>query len=225
LTKQVAEFVLNELQAKQRDRSATFSASARGTCPRQQVLAYEGFPGQNNFTSDTNAIFIHGTWTHVKWQAMGLEAGWLATTEVSCRIDEYNATGTIDGRLYEGSGWEFKSINSRGYRSVHESGPLWKHLLQVHTYMLATGIRVWSLMYEDKDTQQWTEFIVPWSDEIGDQVHAELQMVNRAVSDRVLPPVLPDCAKGEGTTYKQCPYRSNCPSLSRYPKRLRISRG
>lgn len=227
LNEHIAAFVASELQAKQRDRGATFSASARGTCPRQQVLAFIRAKGEQNFTSDTNAIFVHGTWTHLKWQAMGFDAGWLKEAEVSCRIDEYNVTGTIDGLLYDGSGWEFKSINSRGYRSLSEFGPKHQHLLQAHTYMLATGIKVWSVMYEDKDTQQWTEFVVPFSQVIADEVIAELEMVNRAVRDRRLPPVLPSCALREGTTFKQCAYKGSClelPDLFSKP-RLRINRG
>lgn len=226
LSETIARFVTKELQAVQRDRGATFSASARGSCQRQQVLTYLRHPGQANFTSDTNAIFIHGTWTHLKWQAMGFDAGWLAQAEVSCRLDEYNVTGTIDGLLYDGSGWEFKSINSRGYRSLSEFGPKHQHLLQAHTYMLATGIRVWSVMYEDKDTQQWTEFVVPFDQALADEVINELERVNRAVRDKSLPGMLPACVLREGTTFKQCPYKGDCASLPNWPsKRLRISRG
>lgn len=213
----IADFVVSELQSKQRDRGATFSASARGTCPRSQVLAFERFPGKKNFTSDTNGIFIHGTWTHLKWQAMGFDAGWLAQAEVPCRLDEYNITGTIDGLLYNGAGWEFKSINSRGYRELAESGPKHQHLLQAHTYMLATGIKMWSVMYENKDDQQWTEFMVPFNEEIANEVITELEMVNHSISNRSLPPVLPLCAEGQGWTFKQCAFKGNCPTLSRYP--------
>lgn len=222
----IAEFVVKELQSKQRDRGATFSASARGTCLRQQVLAYVRHPGKQSFTSDTNAIFIHGTWTHLKWQAMGFDAGWLKEAEVSCVAPEYHLTGTIDGILYDGTGWEFKSINQRGYRYVLENGPKPEHLLQAHSYMIATGIRQWSVMYEDKDTQQWTEFVVPYTEEIADAVMDELVVVNKAVDTRTLPAPLDACTRGEGTTFKQCPYKSDCVFLPKWPRKtLRINRG
>src|SRR5437764_9887189 len=121
LSEEVAEFVKRELTAKQRDRTQTWSSSSLGGCQRKHVLKFEGATPERGVTTDLSAIFHHGTWTHLKWQAMGYQAGWLGQTEVPCAIAEYGLTGTIDGILHPSlgeAGWELKSINERGYRYV-----------------------------------------------------------------------------------------------------------
>lgn len=223
VSEQVAQFVVSELTSPQRERRWTFSASARGTCQRQQVLKRLGYPGKEGFTTDQSAIFHHGTWVHLKWQAMGLDAGWLKEVEVPCRIDEYNVTGTIDGLLDPSCtggvdmGWELKSINSRGFRIVNESGPLLKHLLQVHCYMLATGIKAWSIVYEEKDSQQWKEFVVPEDPDLREQVILELKAVNAAYEMQKLPPMKSRCEEEEGVEFRSCPFRKTCPHMKEWP--------
>lgn len=216
------KFVQSQLKEGDRDRRYTFSASGRGGCLRQQMFGYLNMPGDKTYTSDQAAVFIHGTWTHLKWQAMGLDAGWLAQVEVPCRIDEYNVTGTIDGVLDTGEGWELKSINSRGFRNVSEHGPLQKHLLQIHSYMLATGIKVWSLIYECKDDQEWREWVIHWDDELGAELVAELEALKDSREKRVLPPILEDCSYREGPMYRSCPFNSICLETTGWPVRQGI---
>lgn len=215
-------FVEHELTAGDRDRRFTFSASGRGGCLRQQVFSYLNMPGEKTWTSDQSATFIHGSWTHLKWQSMGLDAGWLAKVEVPCRIDDYRVTGTIDGILDTGEGWELKSINSRGFRNVNEYGPQLKHLLQVHSYMLATGIRVWSLVYECKDDQQWKEWVVHWDEDLAAELIAELEQLKEARQKRELPMIREDCMEREGTAYRNCPFRGLCLETTEWPSKSGI---
>lgn len=222
LSPETVEFVAAQLLNGDRNRSATFSASGRGNCPRQQIFGFLGLEAERVVGSDTAAIFVNGTWTHLKWQAMGLEAGWLKHVEVPCRIDNFSLTGTIDGILDTGEGWELKSINSRGFREVCEKGPLEKHLYQIHAYMMATNIRSWSLVYEEKDTQQWREWVVPFSQEIADFILDELMALNVSRETKTLPLIREDCAKGEGTTYKQCPYKNQCLEITSWPTKTGI---
>lgn len=222
LTDSTVQFIVDQLSKGDRDRRATFSASGRGNCLRQQIFGYLSLNGERSFTSDQAAIFVHGSWTHLKWQSMGLDAGWLAQVEVPCRIDEFALTGTIDGILDTGEGWELKSINSRGFRNVCEYGPQEKHLLQIHAYMLATGIRTWSLVYEDKDTQQWREWVIPRSQEVIDVILDELQTLKESRERKELPLILDSCHKREGTTYKQCPFKNQCLEMHKWPTKSGI---
>lgn len=222
LSTETIAFVIDQLSHGDRDRRATFSASGRGNCLRQQMFGFLSMASEKSYSSDTAAIFIHGSWTHLKWQCMGLEAGWLAEVEVPCRIDEFAITGTIDGILDTGEGWELKSINSRGFRGVCEYGPQTKHIYQVHTYMLATGIRKWSLVYEDKDTQQWREWVINWDQGIVDELLDEFEILRVSRETHELPPVLENCLKHKGTQYTQCPFKNQCMEIDKWPMRTGI---
>lgn len=223
LSEAALRFVLSELSSGDRDRRYTFSASGRGACLRQQMLGYLGTKGSKTFTSDQAATFIHGTWTHLKWQAMGLDAGWLSEVEVPCRWDEYGLTGTIDGLLDTGEGWELKSINSRGFRRVCEEGPEEKHIFQVHSYMMATGIRAWSIMYECKDDQGWREWVVPYDEDVAGELITELEALKHSRESRELPPILDGCMKREGNHYRNCPFKDTCLETTTWP--LTTSKG
>lgn len=219
----IARWVARELIAKQRNRTQTWSSSSLGSCQRKHIYQYLGAPLERGVTSELSAIFQHGTWTHLKWQASGYMAGWLAQTEVFCSMPEFGFTGTIDGILTDGSGWELKSINNRGFTFVLRDGPKHEHLKQIHGYMLATGIRVWSLMYENKDTQDYKEFVVHFDDAIAMEVELELQALNTAVVTQTLPPMLPGCIAKTSAQYRSCPFQKQCEE-SRWPNRntLRI---
>lgn len=224
LDEQVAEWVKRELMSKQRDRTKSFSASSMGYCQRQQMFAYLDAKIERRPDSGAASIFIQGTWIHVKWQAMGYMAGWMGQTEVPVRIDAYNLRGTIDGILHPSiaeAGWELKSINARGYRWVMEHGPKLEHLKQIHAYMLATGLRLWSLIYEEKDTQAYKEFLVVFDDVIAEEVIEELDVLNDAVKTKTLPPMLEGCTKKNGMTYRSCAYRDQCPEAT-WPRRINL---
>ena len=224
LDAEVAEWVKRELMSKQRDRTKSFSASSMGYCQRQQMFQYLDAKIERRPDSGAASIFIQGTWIHVKWQAMGYMAGWLGQTEVPVRMDQHNLRGTIDGILHPPiapAGWELKSINARGYRWVLERGPKAEHLKQIHAYMLATGLRLWSLIYEEKDTQSYKEFLVEYSPAIADEVLDELARLNRAVRERELPPMLSGCVQKNGMTYRSCAYRDQCPEAT-WPRRINL---
>lgn len=226
LRPEALDFVLHELQSPDRDRRFTFSASGRGACLRQQVFSYLGTRGTKTYTSDQAATFIHGSWTHLKWQAMGLDAGWLARVEVPCAIPMYGVTGTIDGFLDTGEGWELKSINARGFRRICEEGPETKHLLQIHSYMIATDVHTWSLIYECKDDQSWREWVVHYDQSFADELLEELEALKQHRQQRELPRILDDCQEREGHRYRNCPFKDICLETHSWPKKpgIRIVR-
>lgn len=219
LNDKISQFIVKELSTPQRDRRMTNSASARGSCLRRQVFVWTGLPEQQKLNSDLHAIFHDGTFRHLKWQALLLDAGILSEVEIPCRIDKYNLTGTIDGLISPEVGWELKGSNQRSYEFVLQNGPEEKHLLQIHTYMIATQIYTWSLVYENKNTQEWKEFVVEFDPDIGDRVLAELDSVNKHVSERTFPRILDECSEKKGAQYRQCPFAHICLDTHEWPNR------
>jgi len=232
--KAVAEFIIDELSTPQRDRRMTFSASSRGTCPREQVFRFTELKPVTRFSTSLIAIFHQGTFMHLKWQALLLDAGILDEVEVSCVWEDAKLTGTIDGvgivpdghalkADHDKFGWELKSINSNGYRYLLGSGPKKEHLLQIHAYMLATGLRVWSLCYENKDTQEWKEYTVHYDEQIAEEVLGELQYLNDCLDKKELPPILPECRQMKGV-YKNCPFAHVCLDQHEWPEPVQKKR-
>jgi hypothetical protein len=226
---EVAKFVASELTTPQRDRRLTFSASARGACPREQVFQFTPTRPKARVNTSLFAIFHQGTFMHLKWQALLLDAGILREPEVTCVWEEFNLSGTIDGvgdvpadhdlrADHDTFGWELKSINSRGFQWTLDRGPNHHHLLQIHAYMLASGLRLWSLIYENKDNQEWKEFTVHFDPEIAQEVEAELAYLNESVKTKTLPPVLEECSKRKGA-YLKCQFAHVCLETDRWPQR------
>jgi hypothetical protein len=228
----IARFVASELTTPQRDRTMSFSASSRGFCPRKQVFGFTTLEAVPKTNTSLYAIFHQGTFMHLKWQALLLDAGILDEVEVFVEWPEFRIKGSLDGvglipedhklhsdpRFGGKYGWELKSINSRGYSWVCDTGPKKEHLLQIHAYMLASGLRVWSLCYENKDTQEWREFIVHYDEEIADEVTLELAYLNEMVDRRELPPVLGECKKRQGQ-FKSCEFAHACLEQVNWPAR------
>ena len=193
-----------------RDRSSSFSASSRGSCERSQVFGYIGVEGINTIDSVLRNLFNDGTWRHLRWQAMLLQSKMIDDIEVKLSVPEYRLKGSMDGvGTYDTKpfGWELKGIRSLS-KVKHE--PLPYHLLQIHSYMFASGLDVFSLIYEDKANQQWKEYTVTVDDEIMIEVTDELKVLNDSVSDKILPDILEECENGKGYTYNSCSYKEFC---------------
>lgn len=207
----VAAWVAAQLTSGQRDRSTTFSASSTGRCERQQVLRYLDHPQQSSYDPQLNHRFQVGDWGHLRWQAQGLAAGWLKECEVPAFLPEYGLTGTMDGITDLGTGFEFKTIRHPGFNSVMKEGePKFDHICQVTAYMLATGLDLFSVVYESTFSGEWKEFVVPFDDGLANLVREALDRMAVAVNGQVLPEPLAECVDKKGSTYAQCPYRKDC---------------
>lgn len=218
VTDEIAQLVIHEIATPQRDRTNTISASSLGSCPRQQVFKFTPLTPRVAL-SDAHAYFHDGHFRHLKWQTLMLDAGLLTDVEISVQLPEYNLTGTIDGlNRDEGFGWELKGINSRGYRYLHEGGPKPQHLKQVTAYMMATDIDPWSLVYENKDTNEWKEFVIYLTHDLVDAVETELKTINTHLAEQTLPPVLEECKQGKGP-FRQCAYAHKCLTQKGWPQK------
>lgn len=227
-----------ELGTPQRDRTMTFSASSRGACPRAQVFYFTPVKAIPPLNPDLHAIFHDGTFRHMRWQMWLLEAGVLDDVEVFVKHDPLWLTGTIDGvgtipydlgsRMVPAEepvpdtfGWELKGCNSRKFRFVLDEGPDLAHLLQVHAYFHARpDIDFWSLCYENKDTQEWKEFVVSRDQRLMDQVEQEIYDLQGYVLNEKLPVVLDECKKKQGK-FKTCPFAHACLSTTEWPSKTR----
>lgn len=196
-----------------RDRISSFRSSGTGSCHRRQVFRFLNFAEHQATDAGTSNIFHTGNMLHLKWQMAGLTEGWLVEAEVACMNEDLRFGGTLDGILYDGSGFEFKSINSRGWSSVMNYGVKEEHLLQVHAYMvLRPEIEKFSVVYENKDNGEWREFRIQKDEEHYRQVRGEIDQLNHYIDRQQLPVMLPDCEKQEGRVFRQCPYREICPA-------------
>jgi len=215
------EFAADQLAGvtgSSRLRKRMFRASAATTCTRAQVFKWIGVPVRQDIDSKTAGIFATGNFMHLKWQMAGLTEGWLEEAEIPVDREDLHAGGTMDGVMYEGGGFEYKTINDRGFNKVTSFGPLDGHLYQVHNYMYLGEIDHFSVVYENKNTAEWREFRVERDDFLITQAEVRFTQLNEYVDAEALPKILPDCKVEEGIQYRQCPYRDMCLKTRMWPR-------
>lgn len=206
------------VKGSQRLRKKMFRASAAQHCHRQQVFNILGAPKKEEIESKLSNIFATGNFLHLKWQMQGLTAGWLLDAEVPVDRPELNAGGTMDGVTWDAGGFEFKSINSRGYAGVQIYGPKEIHLRQVDNYMFLGGLDHFSIVYENKDTGDWREFRVDRDDKRMEEAEKGFHELNGYLERKEMPRMLMDCEDGIGTQFRNCPYRDICPRTKGFPE-------
>lgn len=203
-----------------RSRKPGFRASGMGKCPRARVFARIGTEGlAEQYDSTLSNIFFTGNVMHLKWQLAGLTEGWMVDAEIPMHSDEHDLGGTADGLVYDGSLFEFKTIYNRGYQWVLGNGPNPEHLRQVGAYkILNPDLSAASIVYENKNTGEWREFRVYFTDVVMEPVHRELGMLRAAVRDRELPETKDACRMRTGTEYRRCPFRDVCLKTKIWPE-------
>lgn len=214
----VADLIKEQLVKQPRERSGSFSSSSAGVCKRRQIYNYLGIdPGGVNNPQLQN-IFYDGTWRHLRWQAILLQAGILSEIEFPLKWELMRSVGTMDGlgvvpddhpnEEWRGLefGFELKGVNSNGYRYAVNNGVKEDHLNQVHRYFLSGGFDLFVIIYENKDTQEWTEWVVtPDQARLAAQ-RQELEDLNGYVNQKLIPPMLTGCMTRKGQEWKWCPY-------------------
>lgn len=207
------DFLRKRVGGNRNNRKPHFRASGMGKCARARVLARIGTPGISEQYSSTQAnTFATGNFMHRKWQMAGLTEGWLVKAEVPLENDEEDLGGTADGYIYDGSLFEFKTANDRSYGFVvHRKEPLDEHQLQVAGYkLLDPTLTKASIVYENKNTGEWREYRVDFTDELMTKVKDELHGLRDAIATQTLPKPLLACTVREGMTYRRCPFREIC---------------
>ena len=212
--------IVTQMIEHPRDRSGTFSASSAGSCERAQVFGYLGAEAPSP-DPQLAAIFDDGKWRHLRWQALLLQAGILIDIEVPITWGRKLQRGTMDGlgvvptdhnvKEWRGKefGFELKGVNAFQFDKLKAAGPMEKHLNQVARYFLVSGLELFSIVYENKSTQEPFEWVVSRNDSgmaerIEDQ-RDEVESLYEATKTAELPPMLPECTKGKGA-WKSCSY-------------------
>ena len=196
-------------QSVPRDRRGTYSASSLNSCARRQQFTFIGLP-ELPPSPKTAAIFQNGTFMHIRWQMAGLTEGWLKEAEVPLPENYLHLAGTMDGIAYEGSVVEFKSINSNGFGRVSTFGPKEDHIAQAGTYVAASGAERATFIYEDKNTQEYREFVVSRSEMPIKDIEARAEALWLDTEQKTLAEPLDKCLAGEGYQYTGCPFRDRC---------------
>lgn len=206
-----AQAALSHQVGGNRERKQPFRSSSMGFCQRRRLFTAAGVAEHGSIDSKLGNIFGTGNFLHLKWQMAGLTEGWLAEAEIPLDDPALRLGGTLDGKLFDGSGFEFKTIHTSGYSQVMTLGPKPLHIRQVHTYMvLDASIEAFSVVYEDKNSGEWREFRVNKDMAVYREVDTEIYELNMAYEAKKLPPILPMCSTKEGSDYRQCPFRDVC---------------
>lgn len=202
------------LTAHRADGKGRFRPSNLGGCPRMQVISYHGVG--KDFRSDPSSEHLMGggTWGHYRWQLAGLSKPFLSGIEVKVVDKALAISGSMDGVMTDGSGFELKTTNIRRFTEVKRMNePFHSHIMQATAYMRATGIEVFSIVYEHRDSGEFLEYRVPMTDNLSLSLQMEVGSLVKHAKDGTLPEMREDCAKQEGTTFKYCSYRLSCPLM------------
>lgn len=202
-------FAVAQLAKEGRKRAGTVSASSLGECLRYQQFVYLGMERLVP-TAQALSRMMNGSFMHLRWQMAGLSAGWLVEAEVPVESKELGLMGTMDGICEDGSVLELKSINSHGYGQVVTFGPLREHLFQMATYMLCSGRERGVFLYENKNTQEYTEQVVSAEQMPLKEASERAEVMWDGIRDGLLAEPLGKCLDREGWRYESCPFRDRC---------------
>ena len=209
------------LRTKPRDRSRSFSGALAGACKRRQELAYAGVRG-GAVDSQLQNIFNDGKYRHLRWQGYLLALGLISDIEYLVRWPKMYSRGSLDGRGVVPKnhpndklrgltfGLEVKGVSTFQF-SKYKSDYKMKgeHLSQIHHYFVLSDVDFFVVIYEDKTTQAFLEFVVFPDPNLLRQAEYEIRHLANAVNTKTLDPILPECRKRTGDIYKNCPYGLN----------------
>lgn len=195
-------------------RHSRFGASSRGDCHRRQLFGFLGH--RQSIGADLSAIFADGHWRHLRWQAVGYEEGWFEEMEVEATMPEYHLKVSLDA-ANRTEGWGFELKGTSNLAAVKKGGIPAKHKKQMTTMMMATGLRTFIYLAEDKRTQAFHEIVYHWDPAEAREVEHELVLLAQAVEDKIMPEILPECMGRSGKTYRSCPYKTVCHEADEWP--------
>lgn len=214
-----AKPILDQLLGPMYNAKGSFRASASGTCQRYQELRFLGVNPGGATGTQLAAIFDDGKWRHLRWQAHLLRAGILTEIELALRWKRLNAIATMDGRGYvpddhpkpewQGKefGFELKGSNQTVYYEQTKTQGQAKeaHLRQAHRAMLLGGMDLYVVLYENKNTQEWYEWVIEPDPVMLDESLIELEQMNLDLERGSLAPMLDECKAHKGDTFRNCP--------------------
>jgi hypothetical protein len=202
-----------------------FAASASGGCSRKAVLRFTGTPSPESKreTPRSERILDDGHYRHLRLHSYLLymsddpkvslkSLGFEQTVEVkSLRV-----RGSLDHRIAIriGGSWieyivDFKGASQWSSSQLSYSGAHGGHISQGITYAWATGVRNLIILYEDKNTQEFHEFVITVTQEMIEKEISKVKILNKHVKKGTLPQRPVDCKKGRFRGYL-CEFRRLC---------------
>jgi hypothetical protein len=104
-------------------------------------------------------------------------------------------------------GVELKGMNEWPFKKMVEADDqVEKHKGQFGRYFLSGGFDLFIVLYENKNTNTWKEWVFERSDVDLDAVRAELVELNAAVDNHQLHDPLPSCKARMGSHWTACPF-------------------
>ncbi|AKL88374.1 hypothetical protein BH789_gp093 [Gordonia phage GMA6] len=230
---EVVTYIADQLQTQPRVRTGSFSGAAAGMCLRRQELAFAGVPGEP-IDPQLRNIFNDGKWRHLRWQAMLLETGIITDPEYLVQWPKFLSRGSLDARgevpmdhhkpTWRGKefGFELKGVSTFQYGELKKNGPMDKHMRQIHHYFVLGNFDLFSIVYEDKTTQDWIEWVVEPDRKLLIEAENDMRELAKAVKSRKLHGMQPACIKRKGIEFNDCPFggaRGECvKALTKLPK-------
>lgn len=225
--------ITKAMRTKQRDRSASWSASQIGKCKRRQELTFLGMPTGGTTDTHLQMIFLKGTWEHLRFQALLLTAKLLDTIELTVKKPSQRIRCSIDGAgtatvgRYEGRefGFEFKSRNDFQFSKQVMLGIDPQTEAQVDFMFWLSGFDLWVVMNENKNTQVMKEWVFTRNDERIRDIQATVRELNKAIDIQYLHPMIPECKKQlKNGEFYSCPFGGKggaCLASGNYPSSIR----
>jgi hypothetical protein len=201
--------LLIELATRGGSRAEAFHPSQLYRCQREQVFGYFGVEQLKWFNPTLQNIFNDGTWRHIRWQLMLMNAGILSRVEVKVAMPEYRLVGSMDG-VNDEQGWMFELKGTSQFSTIKKSGVMPAHVKQVQAYLMAAGLDKAVVIYENKSNQEWAEFEVHQDEQTVKEVTEILGLLNHAIDHGELPEVQDECKSGKGAAFNNCSYSHIC---------------
>lgn len=197
-----------------------------------QIAELLGLEVQEGPAEDPELLNIYndGKWRHLRWQANLLTAGIVNDIEFGLPWPHMRSVGTVDAvGVVENDhpnpdwrglefGLELKGMNEWPYRKLTEADDQKEeHKGQFGRYFLSGGFDLFIVLYENKNVNNWTEWV--FSRDQVDLVASrmELEALNRAVDEDRLDRPLASCTARMGKAWDNCPFAGRGGICERMP--------
>lgn len=190
-----------------------FHPSSMGRCRREMWFTHFGAERRSESKSESLRTFVtfeFGTYFHMFIQNLCDAAGILLSRETLVESRNPPIEGHCDGVLkVDGVKYalEIKTINQ--YEFAKLTKPKFEHKQQVMTYMYVLGIGYGIVLYFDKGTGNFKEYVVAYDSVfVQDHVISVIKAYRRMVRTRELPPRVSEDPSRPPCSY--CSYAELC---------------
>lgn len=201
----------------------SWHASGFGSCPTGRYLERMGVEPDEEFDERTLRVFSAGKkfedWI-IGLAQEGLQEGQISLqTQVRAEIEDWGISGYADavvGLPDRKIVYEVKSKHSNAFHWMKKrgEGAMFQHQMQTWIYLYALKHEEGRILYISKDDLAFVEYPVFLSDDkIGQAVVKEVELLNRALVEKLPPPPIADPAAWQN---KYCRWHKKCISQEKY---------